>query len=52
MEASGHARWFERLLGELQFWMWRQGWDYQQWTSSVPHAGQPGNRDGVPSNTE
>ena len=22
MEASGHARWFERLLGELQFALW------------------------------
>jgi len=22
MEASGHARWFERLLGELQFGLW------------------------------
>ena len=22
MEASGHARWFERLVGELQFEVW------------------------------
>ena len=22
MEASGHARWFERLLSELQFGLW------------------------------
>src|SRR5271168_3229186 len=22
MEASGHARWFERMLGELQFELW------------------------------
>src|SRR6201982_639502 len=22
MEASGHARWFERLLGELEFELW------------------------------
>ena len=22
MEASGHARWFERLLGELQYELW------------------------------
>ena len=22
MEASGHARWFERLLAELQFELW------------------------------
>jgi len=22
MEASGHARWFERLLGQLQFELW------------------------------
>jgi len=22
MEASGHARWFERLLNELQFELW------------------------------
>ena len=22
MEASGHARWFERLMGELQFELW------------------------------
>ncbi len=25
MEASGHARWFERLLGELQFELWVWG---------------------------
>ncbi len=25
MEASGHARWFERLLGELNFELWIQG---------------------------
>jgi transposase len=25
MEASGHARWFERLLGELQFELWIGG---------------------------
>jgi DNA-binding NtrC family response regulator len=25
MEASGHARWFERLLSELQFELWNRG---------------------------
>src|ERR1700736_2306373 len=25
MEASGHARWFERLLGDLQFELWIGG---------------------------
>jgi len=25
MEASGHARWFERLLAELQFELWIAG---------------------------
>ena len=24
MEASGHARWFERLLAELQFELWKE----------------------------
>jgi hypothetical protein len=32
--------------------MWRKGWDYEQVKKLGSHAGQPGNRDGVPSNTE
>jgi len=41
-----------RRLAIRLYWMWRQGWDYEQWTKFGSQAGQPGNRDGVPSNTE
>jgi hypothetical protein len=34
------------------YWMWRQGWDYEQMTKFSSHAGQPGNRPGVQLNTE
>jgi transposase len=34
------------------FWMWRKGWDYEQVRKFGSRAGQPGNRDGVQSNTE
>src|SRR5215469_5399233 len=34
------------------YWMMRQGWNYQQWSKFGSHAGQPGNRHGVPSNIE
>ena len=33
-------------------WMWRKGWDYEQVKKFGSHAGQPGHRDGVQSNTE
>ncbi len=94
MEASGQARWFERLLGEFLveaaqvtvrsdaewrnkfvhlamrrgrkiakvamarrlavrlYWLWRQGWDYQQFMKLGPHAGKPGTGVGVQLNTE
>jgi hypothetical protein len=29
------------------FWMMRKEWDYEQVKRFGPHAGQPGNRDGV-----
>jgi transposase len=41
-----------RRLAIRLYWMWRKGWDYEQLTKFGSHAGQPGNRDGVPSNTE
>src|ERR1700686_5424639 len=41
-----------RKLAVHLFWMWRKGWDYEQVRKFGSHAGQPGNRDGVPSNTE
>src|ERR1700690_2230600 len=53
MEATGHERWFERLVAGLQlFWMMRREWDYEQLKKFGSHAGQPGHRDGVQSNTE
>ena len=36
-----------RRLAVRLYWMWRKGWDYQQWNSFGSHAGQPGNRHGV-----
>jgi transposase len=41
-----------RRLAVQMFWMWRKGWDYEQVRKFGSHAGQPGNRDGVHSNTE
>ena len=41
-----------RRLAIRMFWMWRKGWDYEQVRKFGSHAGQPGNRDGVQSNTE
>jgi transposase len=41
-----------RRLAVRLYWMWRQGWDYEQLTKFGSHAGQPGHRDGVQSNTE
>jgi len=41
-----------RRLAVRMYWMWRKGWDYEQMTKFSSHAGQPGNRDGVPLNTE
>ncbi|MFZ0861623.1 MAG: IS110 family transposase [Candidatus Sulfotelmatobacter sp.] len=41
-----------RRLAVQLFWMWRKGWDYEQVKKFGSHAGQPGNRDGVQSNTE
>jgi len=41
-----------RKLAVLLYWMMRQGWDYEQVKKFGSHAGQPGNRHGVQSNTE
>jgi transposase len=41
-----------RKLAVRLYWMWRKGWDYGQLTKFSSHAGQPGHRDGVQSNTE
>jgi transposase len=41
-----------RRLAVRLYWMWRKEWDYAQWVKFGSHAGQPGNRDGVLSNTE
>ena len=41
-----------RRLAVQMFWMMRKGWDYEQVKTFGSHAGQPGNRDGVHSNTE
>jgi transposase len=41
-----------RRLAVQMFWMWRKGWDYEQVRKFGSHAGQPGNRHGVQSNTE
>jgi hypothetical protein len=40
-----------RLAVQL-FWMMRKEWDYEQLKKFGSHAGQPGNRHGVQSNTE
>jgi transposase len=36
-----------RKLAVRLYWMWRQGWDYEQWKKFGSHAGEPGNRQGV-----
>jgi len=41
-----------RKLAVGLYWMWRKGWNYEQLKKFGSHAGQPGNRHGVPSNTE
>jgi transposase len=41
-----------RRLAVRMYWMWRKGWDYEQMRKFSSHAGQPGNRQGVPLNTE
>jgi transposase len=41
MEASGHARWFERLLGELQFVDWRRSRNPDE-ASTQTENGSPG----------
>ena len=41
-----------RKLAVRLYWMWRQGWDYEQWKKFGSYAGQPGPGDGVRSNIE
>ena len=41
-----------RRLAVGLYWMWRKGWDYEQWNKFGSHAGQPGHRHGVQHNTE
>jgi len=41
-----------RRLAVRLYWMWRKGWNYGQLKKFGSHAGEPGNRDGVKSNTE
>src|SRR5713226_4011385 len=36
-----------RRLAIRLYWMWRQGWSYEQLTQFGSHAGRPGNRHGV-----
>ncbi|HXY51118.1 MAG TPA: transposase [Terriglobales bacterium] len=36
-----------RRLALRLYWMWRQGWEYEQLVKFGSHAGQPGNLDGV-----
>jgi transposase len=36
-----------RKLAVRLYWMWRKGWDYEQWKKFGSHVGQPGNRYGV-----
>jgi transposase len=40
-----------RRLAVRLYWMWHQGWDYEQWKKFSPHAGQPGTGVGVQLNT-
>jgi transposase len=41
-----------RKLAVRLYWMWRKGWDYEQWKKFGSNVGQPGHRDGVQQNTE
>ena len=41
-----------RRLAVQLFWMMRKEWNYEQLKKFGSHVGQPGNRDGVQSNTE
>src|SRR6202165_3152658 len=41
-----------RRLAVRMYWMMRKGWDYEQLNKFGSHAGQPGHRHGVQSNTE
>jgi hypothetical protein len=41
-----------RRLAIRLYWMWRQGWEYEQLVKFGSHVGQPGNPDGVQQNTE
>src|SRR5499425_1520929 len=41
-----------RKLAVRLFWMMRKGWNYEQLLKFGSHVEQPGNRDGVKSNTE
>jgi len=41
-----------RRLAVRMYWMWRQGWDYDQVRQFGSHAGELENRLGVESNTE
>jgi transposase len=41
-----------RRLAVHLFWMMRKEWDYEQLKKFGSHAGEPGHRDGVQSNTE
>ncbi len=36
-----------RRLAVRLYWMWRQGWNYEQLKKFGPHAGKPEHRDGV-----
>ena len=36
-----------RKLAVHLYWMWRKGWDYDQFKKLGSHAGEPGNRHGV-----
>ena len=41
-----------RMLAVYLYWMWRRGLDHGQMQKLGSHAGQPGNRHGVPLNIE
>jgi transposase len=36
-----------RKLAVRLYWMWRKGWDYEQWKKFGSYVGQPVHRDGV-----
>jgi transposase len=41
-----------RRLAVRLYWMWRKGWNYEQFQKFGSHAGKPGHRHGVQLNTE